>query len=59
MKKAECYNYKELDHIKKHCKKFKKNDKINSSDTEKKNYNNDDDDKKINKKIRRKKKFND
>ena len=55
MKKTECYNCEELSHIKRHCKKFKKNSKINSS--EKKNDSSDND-KKINKKTR-KKKFND
>src|SRR5947207_1137071 len=55
MKKAEYYNCKELSHIKRHCKKLKKNSKINSS--EKKNDSNDNNDKKINKKTR-KKKFN-
>ena len=55
MKKTECYNCREISHIKKHCKKFKKNNKINQF--EKKNDSSDDNNKKINKKIR-KKKFN-
>src|SRR5216117_336594 len=55
MKKAECYNCEELSHIKRHCKKLKKNSKINQS--EKKNDSSNNDNKKINKKIR-KKKFN-
>ena len=54
MKKAEYYNCEELNHIKRHCKKLKKNSKINSS--EKKNDSSDDN-KKINKKTE-KKKFN-
>ena len=53
MKKVKCYNCKEVSHIKKHCKKFKKS-KINSS--EKKNDSSDNNDKKIKK--TEKKKFN-
>ena len=54
MKKAECYNCKEVDHIKRNCKKFKKS-KINQS--EKKNDSSNNNNKKINKK-NRKRKFN-
>ena len=53
MKKTECYNYREVNHIKRHCKKFKKS-KINSP--EKKNDSSDNNNKKIKK--TEKKKFN-
>src|SRR5436190_625467 len=49
MKKIKCYNCKEINYIKRNCKKLKKN-KINSF--EKKNDSNDNN-KKINKKIRK------
>ena len=48
MKKAKCYNCEKINHIKRHCKKFKKNKTF-----EKKNDSSDDNNKKI-KKIRKK-----